>query len=356
MYRIVRRALIGLHPPSTRAAAAVAIALAIISGCEKDDSVGPRVTSTPLIYLTYLDGDTARVGAVKTDGTGFVQILDSGVLWSRPTSRLMTYHIWDDMQSIGGIYVSNLDGTESREIANYDSVGAGVIFPVLSPNGAKVAFFAYSNFIFVANADGGNRIQLTAEASNETVPAFSPDGTRIAFYGTNDSLIVIDSDGTDRTVISSNATHYSDGGDHLEWSPDGRRIVFTGDNDLQGSDICIIDADGTHETNLTNDAGEDAWPSFSPDGSRIIYSGFQGYDIWIMNADGSEKENLTNTPGEMEWRGTWSPRGDKVAYISLSSGGEGIGTLKVMNLHTKAVKNLFDNVWSEYFVEIVSTN
>jgi Tol biopolymer transport system component len=130
--------------------------------------------------------------------------------------------------------------------------------------------------------------------------------------------------------------------------------VFTGKNDLGSPDIFIIDADGSDETNLTNDIWEDGWPSFSPDGSRIMYSGSQGYDIWIMKADGSERENLTNTPGEMEWRGTWSPLGDYMAYISLGPQGEGIGTLKIMDLKTKTARKLFDDVWSEYFVEIVS--
>lgn len=61
-------------------------------------------------------------------------------------------------------------------------------------------------------------------------------------------------------------------------------------------------------------------PSFSPDGERVAFVRWTddtddgGTDIWVMNADGSKKVNLTNSVGVMEAHPTWSADGTHLAY------------------------------------------
>ncbi|MFN4217919.1 MAG: TolB family protein, partial [Candidatus Bipolaricaulia bacterium] len=55
------------------------------------------------------------------------------------------------------------------------------------------------------------------------------------------------------------------------WSRDGRFIAFEavrGDE----SDIARLDADGQNFVWLTRDIYRDSYPSFSPDGKRIVYT------------------------------------------------------------------------------------
>jgi TolB protein len=47
------------------------------------------------------------------------------------------------------------------------------------------------------------------------------------------------------------------------WSPDGSRIAFISHRD-GNHEIYMMDADGSNQTNLTNDAARDTNPSWSP--------------------------------------------------------------------------------------------
>jgi Tol biopolymer transport system component len=59
------------------------------------------------------------------------------------------------------------------------------------------------------------------------------------------------------------------------WSPDGRTIAFALRNTAEGFDqVHIIDADGTHERQLTTGADNNTGPVFSPDGARVAYRSF----------------------------------------------------------------------------------
>ena len=59
------------------------------------------------------------------------------------------------------------------------------------------------------------------------------------------------------------------------------------------------------------------WPSISPDGTRIAFQSHT--DIWIMNADGSGQTNLTNSSSIIDSHPSWSPDG-RIAFSSERSG------------------------------------
>jgi Tol biopolymer transport system component len=93
------------------------------------------------------------------------------------------------------------------------------------------------------------------------------------------------------------------------------------------TDIWVMDADGSNQTNLTNtpDTNE-GQPAWSSDGTRIAFTSDQdevgGFtDIWVMNADGSNQTNLTKTPDTPyadnfhEYQPSWAPSGTQIAFV-----------------------------------------
>ena len=57
-----------------------------------------------------------------------------------------------------------------------------------------------------------------------------------------------------------------------------------------------MNADGTGQARLTNNAAYDSDPSWSPDGSRIAFNSDRdgNYEVYVMNADGTGQARLTN--------------------------------------------------------------
>src|SRR5207244_6160280 len=59
----------------------------------------------------------------------------------------------------------------------------------------------------------------------------------------------------------------------LTISPDGKRVAFERtDPQTQNRDIWIVEVASGRSTRLTTDPGWDAFPTWSPDGSRIVFT------------------------------------------------------------------------------------
>ena len=125
------------------------------------------------------------------------------------------------------------------------------------------------------------------------------------------------------------------------------KIAFASNKD-GNAEIYAINADGSHQTRLTNNSDEDGFPSWSPDGARIAFQSSRdgNWEIYVMSADGSNQTRLTNNP-DLDMLPAWSPDGTRIAYVSRV--GEGSEEIYVMDTDGSNQVHLTFNLKEEAF-------
>jgi hypothetical protein len=266
--------------------------------------------------------------------------------------------VWD-------LYTMRPDGSQVSLVL---STGSVIGEPSWSPDGGRIAFTSGAA-IWVVDADGGDPRALTSGAE-DTSPSWSPDGSRIVFDREVDDetqLAIVEvasgavtplTTQTDRaedpTWSSTGRIAFVEGefipfparfDPHLalinpdgtgfarvpgdlpasvgspDWAPDGSRIVFTGFDDANNPELFTIAADGSGLTNLTaNPALHERDPAFSPDGTMIAFtsaedSDREDEDIFVMPAGGGTPTNIVTGEGSLgstaitDYEPAWQPIG-----------------------------------------------
>lgn len=212
------------------------------------------------------------------------------------------------------LYVMNEDGTDIRRLTDIDGFShTGRV----SPNGEQIVFSSILTgesqyHAFIMGSAGSSVRQLTTDCATSSEAAWSPDGSRIVFT-CDYALAFIDPDGSQllKTQIS---------GAQPVWSPLGNKVVFTRWMGTSGDwELFSVDVDGSHELRLTNSAGLDWLPAWSPDGRRIAFTHDDGdaTRIYVMNADGTGRARVSAVPGGSP---AWSPDGQQIAFTSNRDG------------------------------------
>jgi Tol biopolymer transport system component len=190
-------------------------------------------------------------------------------------------------------------------------------------DGPSEDFATMNTEIYTMAADGDDIVRITNDPGVDLYPRWSGTGSEIAFMSNRDSgsesmdLYVIDLD--TQTVRRLTTTGGVFGHD---WSPDDSTLVYAHETSI-GSTIRTIGADGTDD-HLVVDG---SWPSFSPDGSQILFTRgeFFGEEPQTLAIVDIETGTVTAVPVALDnaSESTWSPTEDRIAFMSNPNGYEG---------------------------------
>ncbi len=141
-------------------------------------------------------------------------------------------------------------------------------------------------------------------------------------------FVVPASGGTPRQITSGDFNHSS-----VEWTPDGASILFSGlrtdDADYQWreSHIYAVDVTTRQIRQLTDHHGPDSSPLVSPDGTKIVYVGYDWTEdtfverkIFVANIDGSNAHLASGDWDRSPSNITWNASGSGVYFTASDSG------------------------------------
>jgi Tol biopolymer transport system component len=209
-------------------------------------------------------------------------------------------YVWP-IYSTYDIFTARADGTDIRQLTRtpgYDAEatisrdGRKIVFTSMRDGDLDV---------YTMNADGSGVRRLTDSLGYDGGAFFSPDGKKIVYRGQhpkspeevsdykallgqglirpgNLELWVMNADGSQKRQITSNgAANFGP-----FWHPDGKRIIFASNvASPKGTefDLYIVNADGTGLEQITYQPDFDGFPMFTRDGKRLV---------WASNRNGSE--------------------------------------------------------------------
>jgi TolB protein len=175
------------------------------------------------------------------------------------------------------IYVVDLaeSGGEAKRLIIH-SAGADY-YPAFSPDGGHLAYSGARDFIskfdlWVTDLRSKPAVITNHRAYTSFVPVWSPDGKWLAYSVIHDGeweVFRIRSDGSDQQQLTEipggegEETFTDWGNRNPAWSSDGSQIAFVSNLD-RNDEIYVMEADGSGQTNLTNDGADDTNPAWQP--------------------------------------------------------------------------------------------
>jgi len=338
------------------------VLLMIPNGCSKtgvveDPYIDPHIIFTSRRWWNY-DIFIADVYGGHMTHLTKNKWLDFNPAISNDGSKLAFVSDRDGNREIYALDLIWMDGYtqwEGRNLTNITQTAGHDWTPKFSPTNEKIVFTTYfpatDNYdVFIMNADGSDKQNLTNSPYYEKHPQFSPDGSFIIFQAwQKGKMEIFFSNLLDGNII--NLTKNTASHDIIPqgnaFSPDEQEIVFTSERD-GNRNIYIMNTDGTNQIQLTDHSAADYEPVYSPDGLSIIFTSERdgNKEIYIMNNNGLNLKNLSNNPAD-DWNPRYYPDNHKIVFQSLRDGPAN-WEIYMMNLDGKRQTNLTNHPRTDY--------
>ena len=250
--------------------------------------------------------------------------------------------------------------TDHNELENYLNIN-----PAFNPTGDQVAFLTdrngYREIMLLSAIDGKlMRTVIRGEKAGEYEEmhglrggiSWSPDGKSLTFAakaGEKDAihLVKTDDDGIEKIIKPDMDAVYSP-----DWSPDGTKILFSGIESGK-LDLFTVDIETLEYHRLTNDFFDEAGARWSPDGTQIVFSSdrldvpyeysigqqSETYNLFVIDPDGSNLRRITSSPFN-DQNPDWSPDGLNIVFNSDRNGVDNLYYLNLENMSVKPLTNL----------------
>lgn len=216
------------------------------------------------------------------------------------------------------LQVADADGYNPQTIAASQEP---LMSPAWSPDGSKIAYVSFENKssqIFIQTLATGDRQMISGSRGINGAPSWSPNGTSLAVTlskdGNPDIYVVSSGGGSMRRLTNNSAIDTEP-----SWSPDGRNIVFTSDRGGKPQ-LYLMSSSGGGEQRLTFEGSYNARGIFSPDGKMIamVHGSSGSYRIGVM--DMATRRISVLTDGPLDESPSFSPNGSMILYVSDRSG------------------------------------
>jgi Tol biopolymer transport system component len=192
------------------------------------------------------------------------------------------------------IFTANPDGSDLKQLTNTPGYDAEAVISSDGKKITFTSIRNGDLDIYIMDADGSNVKQLTHELGYDGGPTFSPDGKLIVYRAHHpkteqeitdykdllkQSLIrptyleiwLMNADGSNKRQITDlGAASFAPA-----FYPDGKRIIFSSNVGSTGGmgnfELYGVDLDGKNLERLTYTDGFDGFPMFSPDGKKLVW-------------------------------------------------------------------------------------
>jgi Tol biopolymer transport system component len=343
------------------------VSVGVATGSRQEQTSGPGLKVSPQFLsgnrIGYVMKAGPRMGLAFTTGDQGANGEIRNPSWS-PDGKRVVYQKWFSESWRQNQPLFSID--PEFDLAYSDP------FPAFSHDGRKLAVtHSESNrgagsssllSVSVMNADGTNAklIFRGEEGDLALAPQWSPKDDWIAFgegfyflpRGRSARVMIVRPDGSELHELTK--TEGNSG--FPSWSPDGKRIVLRFWSETEYG-LRIINLDDGSVTKLTT--GSDNFPAWSPNGGLIAFTRFSedDYDIYTIRPDGTGLKRLTTTPGN-DAHEIWSPDGKHILFSTARLGfkdeaplyddiPQPYGELFVMNADGSGQRPLTDNQWED---------
>ena len=220
---------------------------------------------------------------------------------------------WEHVQELH-IYVVKLDGTGLRNISP-DGVCSGS--PKWSPDGKRVIFYEISvedtwnaRTSFGAARAVSQIVSVDITNDKKEIHTTGPGLKLLPQFVSNDNIGYLAKAGANEGVGYTNGPSFKGKLRSPSWSPDGSKVVY--EKQLWKPRIqnqLLYSWDSKYEYRYT-----DVFPSFSIDGKLLVTEKDDNSSVAIMDADGSNRVRIFNNEKSYCFSPGWSPDGQWVVF------------------------------------------